>query len=58
MVKEALKTLTGKQNVYLIDNFKNALFLASNKMSISTSEWLSHGNISNMMRQKTMYDFF
>lgn len=28
MVKEALKMLTGKQNVYLIDNFKNALVQA------------------------------
>ena len=52
-IREAMK-----QNPEPTDNFESALVLASNKMSISTSEWLSHGNMSNMMRQKTMYDFF
>lgn len=40
------------------DDFENALLLASNKMSISKREWLTHGNILRLMRQKTLSDFF
>ncbi|MCH7966320.1 MAG: hypothetical protein IIB02_02720 [Thaumarchaeota archaeon] len=46
------------QNPTITDNFEHALILASNKMSISKSEWLSHGMISKLMRQKTLSDFF
>ena len=42
----------------LSDNFEHALSLASDKMSISKSEWLSHGNILKLMKQKTISDFF
>ncbi|MEO2264916.1 MAG: hypothetical protein ABGW49_03405, partial [Nitrosopumilus sp.] len=40
------------------ENFDQALLLASKKMSISRSEWLSHGDILTLMRQKTLSDFF
>jgi hypothetical protein len=46
------------QKPVLSDTFDNALHVASQKMSISKSEWLSHGNISALMRQKTLSDFF
>ena len=46
------------QNHIIADDFDHALFLASQKMSISKSEWLSHGNIIELMRQKTISDFF
>ena len=52
-IREAMK-----QNPVLAEDFDHALLLASNKMSISKSEWLSHGNILSLMRQKTMSDFF
>jgi hypothetical protein len=52
-IREAMK-----QKPAIADNFDNALILASNKMSISKSEWLSHGNISKIIKQKTMSDFF
>lgn len=52
-VREAMK-----QNPMIADNFDDALHLASNKMSISKSEWLSHGNISKLMRQTIMSDYF
>jgi len=52
-IREAMK-----QNPTITDSFDHALVLASNKMSISKSEWLSHGNISKLMRQKTLSDFF
>jgi len=52
-IREAMK-----QNPIIANNFDHALILASNKMSISKSEWLSHGSILTLMRQKTMSDFF
>ena len=52
-IREAMK-----QNPTISETFDSALRIASQKMSISNSEWLSHGEISNMLRQKTMYDFF
>lgn len=47
-----------KQNPLEVDRFDDALSIASKKLSISKNEWISHGNILNMMKQKTMVDFF
>ena len=52
-IREAMK-----ENPELTDNFENALFLGTSNMSISKFEWLSHGKISNLIRQKTISDFF
>jgi hypothetical protein len=52
-IREAMK-----QNPIISDNFDAALMLASSKMSISKSEWLAHGNILGLMRQKVLSDFF
>jgi len=52
-IREAMK-----QNPIIANNFDHALILASNKMSISKSEWLSHGNILKLIKQKTLSDFF
>lgn len=52
-IREAMK-----QKPALTDTFDQALILASNKMSISKTEWLSHGKISQIIRQKTLSDFF
>jgi hypothetical protein len=46
------------QNPVIANNFDHALNLASNMMSISKFEWLSHGNIAGLIKQKTMSDFF
>ena len=46
------------QTPIVADNFEDALSLASSKMSISKSEWLLHGNIVELIRQKTISDFF
>ena len=46
------------QNPVLADSFEDALQIATNKMSISKTEWLSHGNIMKLMRQKTLSDYF
>jgi len=56
-VREGIRE-TMKQIPIIPDNFEHALSLASDKMSISKFEWLSHGNILKLMRQKTMSDFF
>jgi hypothetical protein len=52
-VREAMN-----QSPLIADDFEHALLLASNKMSISKAEWLSHGKILELMRQKTISDFF
>jgi len=46
------------QTPMIADSFENALVLASNKTSISKSEWLSHGHVVELIRQKTISDFF
>jgi len=52
-IREAMRQIP-----VISDNFEHALSLASDKMSISKSEWFSHGNILKLMKQKTMSDFF
>lgn len=52
-VREAMK-----QKPVLADSFGNALDVAAKPMSISTKEWLSHGFILKLMRQKRISDFF
>lgn len=47
-----------KQNPLEVDNFDDALSIASKKLSISKNECISHGNILDMIRQKTIVDFF
>ena len=56
-VREGIREAMSK-NPTIADNFDHALLLASSKMSISKSEWLSHGNILGLMRQKVLSDFF
>ena len=46
------------QNPVFSNALEDALSLASNRMSIGKSEWLSHGNLSTMIRQKSIVDFF
>ena len=56
-VREGIREAMKKKPL-LGDNFDHALSLASKSMSISKSEWLSHGDIGKLMRQKTISDFF
>lgn len=56
-VREGVRTAM-TQNHMIADNFDHAMNLASNMMSISKFEWLSHGNIAGLIKQKTMSDFF
>ena len=52
-IREAMKKIPT-----VADDFSHALSLASQKMSISKSEWLAHGNIIGLIRQKVLSDFF
>ena len=52
-IREAMK-----QEPKFADNFDDALSLATNTMSISKTEWFTHGNILKLMKQKTLSDFF
>ena len=52
-IREAMK-----QSPMISDNYEHSLDLASKKTSISKSEWLSHGKMSLLIRQKTLHDFF
>ena len=52
-IREAMK-----QSPMISDNYEQSLDLASKKTSISKSEWLSHGKMSLLIRQKTLHDFF
>ena len=56
-VREGIRQAMKKKPVFA-ENFDQALSLASKKMSVSQSEWLSHGNIGKLMRQQTISDFF
>jgi len=56
-VREGIREAMKKKPVFA-DNFDHALTLASKGMSISPSEWLLHGDIGKLMRQKTISDFF
>ena len=42
----------------ITEGVDHALFLASKKMNISKDRWILHGNISNLLRQKTLSEFF
>lgn len=52
-IREAMR-----QTPLIADDFNHALLLASDKTSVSKSEWLSHGNMSALMRQRTLHEFF
>ncbi len=56
-IREGIRE-TMKQNPLLSDGIDEALALASKKTSISKPEWLSHGNISMLTKQKTLTDYF
>ncbi len=56
-IREGIREAMKKKPI-IADSFDNALSIASKMMSVSKSEWLSHGNIGKLMRQKTISDFF
>jgi DNA repair protein NreA len=51
-IREAMK-----QKPQITSDYNQALDVASTKTSISKKEWISNGNMTNIIRQKTLLDF-
>ena len=51
-IREAMK-----QKPKITSDFNHALQLASTKTSVSKKEWIRNGDMTNMVRQKTLSDF-
>ena len=51
-IREAMK-----QQPQIISDYNQALDAASAKTSVSKKEWISNGDMTNIIRQKTLLDF-
>jgi len=52
-IRQAMKTKPG-----IAESIEDAIHLATKSMSISENEWLSHGTMLKMLKQKSISDFF
>jgi len=52
-IREAMK-----QKPQIITKFNEALEIAATKTSVSKNEWIKNGKITDMIRQKTLLDYF
>ena len=51
-IREAMK-----QQPQIISDYNQALDVASAKTSVSKKEWIANGDMTNIIRQKTLLDF-
>ena len=56
-IREAIRSAM-KNEPYIAENFDDGITFAAKRMSVSKSEWLSKGNMLNMLKQKSISDFF
>lgn len=56
-VRQGIRNAMKRQPV-IAGTFDGALACACEKSNISKSQWLVHGNISKLLRQKTLSDYF
>ncbi|MDX1596178.1 MAG: Nre family DNA repair protein [Nitrosopumilaceae archaeon] len=56
-VREGIRSALN-QKPKISDSLESALTYACSKLSISKNEWLSHGDIIKMLKQKTLTDYF
>ena len=56
-IREAIRTAM-KKEPYIAENFDDGTNFASNRMSVSKSEWLSRGIFLKILRQKSISEFF
>jgi len=56
-IREAIRSAM-KNEPYIAENFDDGITFAVKRMSVSKSEWLSKGNMLNMLKQKSISDFF
>ena len=52
-IRQAMKT-----KPFHVETIENAIELATKSMSISKNEWLNHGTMLKMIKQKSISDFF
>ena len=55
-VREGIRSAM-QQKPIIVDSFDAALYTATKMTSITSLEWLKHGHISDLLRQKTLSDF-
>jgi len=56
-IREAIRAAL-KKEPYIAESFDDGANFASNRMSVSKSEWLSKGMLLKMLKQKSISDFF
>jgi len=56
-IREAIRAAM-KKEPYIAGNFIDGVNFASKRMSIGKSEWLSRGRLLNMLKQKSISEFF
>ena len=56
-IREAIRTAMQK-DPYIAQNFDDAVTFASQRMSISKTEWLCRGRLLQMLKQKSISEFF
>jgi len=56
-IREAIRAAM-KKNPYIAQNFDDAVSFASKRMSVSKTEWLSRGRLLQMLKQKSISEFF
>jgi len=56
-IREAIRVAMQK-NPYIAQNFDDAVSFASQRMSVSKTEWLSRGSLLQMLKQKSISEFF
>ena len=56
-IREAIRSAM-KNEPYIAENFDDGVTFAAKRMSVSKSEWLSKGDMLNMLKQKSISDFF
>ena len=56
-IREAIRAAMQKKP-YIAQNFDDAVSFASQRMSASKTEWLSRGRLLQMLKQKSISEFF
>ena len=56
-IREAVRAAM-KKDPFIAESFDDGISFASNRMSVSKSEWLYRGRLLKMLKQKSISEFF
>ena len=56
-IREAVRAAM-KKEPFIAESFDDGISFASNRMSVSKSEWLYRGRLLKMLKQKSISEFF